>query len=171
MELIPKQPEYPYNQLRVVDLGKPREIAEYLQARGVTYRLGGKASDLANLDSIRSIDCSGFRDVCLYHLTGGSVDWGIGEYSSQYVEPWEMYGFKAVAPTDATNDNGALYIFELPAGATSDGIGHTGFVRDSLTAESYGGHGPGSRPWGPGHGEWDAWQQHCRLWVLHLGDG
>lgn len=142
---------------------------------------GGKEQSLVNgggddndISTITGLDRSGFVGVCIYHLTDGAVD--LENLNSQGQGAWAAaQGFKESTPDEAVNTNGALYLFMLPSSASSDGIGHVGFVRNSATAESYGGHGPGSRPWGQndaagnGNPAW-GWQEHCELWVLNLGD-
>lgn len=169
--------DYPYPQLQVDDLQKPFEIAAYLQGRGVTYVFGGKDQavingQIDNLDAITGLDCSGFAGVCVYHMTGGSVN--LESMNSQGQGAWAAgQGYKPSDPDSATNTNGDLYLFMLPSSASSDGIGHVGFVSNSVTAESYGGHGPGSRPWGPNASDGTAnpawgWQEHCSLWILAL---
>jgi hypothetical protein len=160
----------------VGDLNKPLEIAKYLESIGVTYVFGGKDQSLIqsptchfsdDLGAISGLDCSGFVGVCLWHMTAGSVNLeGLG---SQEQGAWaERMGFKESTPDGLGAGN--LYLFMLPCSASSDGIGHVGFVRDGLTAESYGHHGPGSRAWGPESGCW-GWQSRCRVWVLRLGEG
>jgi hypothetical protein len=169
MKINPPTGDCPYPTLALIaDESKPFEIATYLESRGVAYGLGAKDPSLTDLDDFTQIDCSGFRDVVLYHMA--RLDWGVGQYNSQYVEPWIDAGLKESTPDDVTGSP-HLYLFMLPAEASSDGIGHTGFVSSSVTAESYGHHGPGSRCWGPTDGQgnpnpaWD-WQKLCRLWLL-----
>ena len=160
----------PYPTLAINDEDKPFEIADYLEKKGVTYGLGSKDPNLAELDDFTEIDCSGFRDVVLYHMTDGAENWGVGQYNSQYVDPWVNNEFKESDPLEVTGED-HLYLFMLPGTASSDGIGHTGFVSSNRTAESYGHHGPGSRVWGPTEPDgslnpaW-GWQEHCRLWLL-----
>jgi hypothetical protein len=177
MANLPPTDAFPYPQLQVTDIGKPFEIAAYLESRGVPYVFGGKDSAVLNgqvddLDSITGLDCSGFAGVCLYHMTDGAVR--LEDQNSQSQGEWAAsQGYKESDPSSATNTNGDLYMFMLPSGSSPDGIGHVGFVRNSMTAESYGGHGPGSRPWGLSEEDGSSnpswgWQSKCKIWVLCL---
>jgi len=179
MANIPPTDAFSYPQLKVNDIDKPFEIADYLQGRGVQYSFGGKDTAILNgqvdnLDSLTGLDCSGFAGVCIYHMTDGSVN--LEDQNSQGQGAWAAgQGYKESDPDSATNTNGDLYLFMLPDTASSDGIGHVGFILNSATAESYGSHGPGSRPWGPTDDGGDnpswGWQEHCKVWVLALATG
>lgn len=173
---IPATPDFPFPQLPVQDPNKPLELAGFFEGRGVRYVFGGKdhailEGEQDDLDSITGLDCSGFEGVVWFHMFGVDLE---GQNSQGYTQTAGEYKLKESTPLDAVNANGALYLFVLPSADSSDGIGHVGNVRNSATAESYGGHGPGSRPWGPvlSNGErnpaW-SWQQHCRIWVMSLG--
>ena len=167
--LIDPTADFDFPQLDVDDIDKPFEIAAALEARGVPYVFGGKVQDMSEpIDEVGPVDCSGFTGLCMWHMTEGAVK--LEGKNSQDQGAWAAeQGFKEDSPEDATNMDGHLYLFMLPSDASSDGIGHVGFVRNSVTAESYGGHGPGSRPWGPDSPSW-GWQEHCKTWVLRLGD-
>lgn len=179
MKTIAPTDDYPFIQLDTPDLNKPREIALFLEDQGVRYVFGGKDFALLHgrpddLESITGLDCSAKVGVDFWHMTGGEVN--LEDRNSQAQGAWAAAsGFKPSTPEDATNLLGHLYLFMLPSGASHDGIGHVGFVRNCWTAESYGHHGPGTRPWGPTDSElgsmnpsW-AWQQHCKVWVIALG--
>ena len=162
---------FPYPQLDCDDTNKPLEIAQYLESRGVPYVFGGKWPADGDLDAVEGIDCSGEVSLAIFHMTGETVN--LMADNSQMDGAWfDGQGYKRSTPIDADNQTGVLYAFVLPSSQSSDGIGHVGTMRNSATAESYGHHGPGSRPWGPmangvPNPAW-AWQQHCLVWVLHL---
>lgn len=110
----------------------------------VSYSFGSKASPLsADPSAIHRIDCSGFVQYVIYHSALSPIRWPAGSYNQ------EVYcrdaGFRRVPYDDASLQDDWLRIAFLPS--RNGNPRHVWFILNGVTLESYGGHGPGSRPW------------------------
>ncbi len=125
------------------------------QFRGVSYGLGSKAPEPFSAKvCFRRIDCSGFVRWALWVATRGAVLLPDGSYLQN---DWcAAQGFKhadsAAYANTALHDGHVRLCFHKPGGRGGDGIGHVWLVYgdgsgEAMTLESYGGHGPGRRPW------------------------
>lgn len=112
----------------------------------VHYGMGSKAHEPFSFPpDFTRIDCSGFVRWLIFHATGGQVLIPDGSYIQ--ADDFQKYGFKKGLYADAANkDNHVRICFHRPGGRGGDGIGHVWIVLNGETLESYGGHGPGSRP-------------------------
>jgi cell wall-associated NlpC family hydrolase len=119
------------------------DTTKYLADRHIPYKWGGKASPLTiNPAEITGLDCSGFVQYTYYLSSGGLV---IPEGSvlqhAHFERLLEAVPYETVGKTLSQ----ALYICYIePKGNEA---GHTWYVQDRVTSESYGGHGVGHRPW------------------------
>jgi hypothetical protein len=129
--------------------------------KGCRYKLGAKAPHLdVQLVDVGEIDCSGFTRLIVYKACGTIIPDG-SYFQLKYLEDCRFKESKVAYGLLADN---ILRMFVLPQ---QPGIGvgrHVGFILNGKTYESYGGHGPGSRPWtGKGY------QAKCRVFVLAIG--
>ncbi|BCM88825.1 hypothetical protein IAD21_00667 [Abditibacteriota bacterium] len=130
-----------------------RRVFAAQAARGIHYRLGGKAPTLnaapAQLDS--GIDCSGEVRLLLHQATGGTLTLPDGSWNQR---AWCETHLEEVPYSQALHaGNGELFIAFITPGMRGVGrIGHVWLVLGqgqshlATTMESYGGHGIGSRP-------------------------
>ena len=118
------------------------------------YQMGGKCVNLTQfppsfeLDGQPSgVDCSGFvRAILLYACRGGFSGLPDGSYVQ---DAWFLaQGFPVVPYTDCScNDNYLRVAIHRPNGRGGDPTGHIWLCTHGHSVESYGGHGPGNRPW------------------------
>ena len=111
---------------------------------GVKYDLGSKAKPVTcEPGDIRKIDCSGFVQYMMYHTCNAKLRGG-----SYYQNKWfEENRFQSVdyASHASKKDNILrLGYFKKGKGMVA---GHIWFVLNGMTIESFGGKGPGRRPW------------------------
>ena len=94
-----------------------------------------------------AIDCSGYVRTLLDYASGGATD-HIPDGSWMEDQWFALTGF---APTEYANgalSDGHLRVaIHHPSGRGGDPVGHIWLVANGHTMESYGGHGPGERPW------------------------
>ena len=126
-------------------------LAGYLracEARGVGYTLGAKADDhgrdlLQNPPRYGAIDCSGWVRAAVGVATGGTLILPDGSVCQN-----EWCGRQGLKRSDrealSLRDGRTRIAFIRPS--TAHPVGHVFLARDGRTLESYGGHGPGSRP-------------------------
>lgn len=136
-------------------------LTKKLENLGCKYKLGAKASSIdAQFADIRAIDCSGFTRL-IVRRCGGPV---IPDGSAMQLNWLVDNHFKPSSVEYAKLHDDILRMFVLPQ-QPGKGVGrHVGFVLNGMTYESYGGHGPGSRPWtGKGY------QAKCRVFVVAKG--
>lgn len=130
-----------------IDLGKFNACAALLIAKMVRYVFGGKANPISlNPPTLPDggIDCSGFMRWLVYHATDGKVDIGDGSYDQG--ENLRGRGLKLTDPANCALEDGHLRIC-IHHPDDLDSTGHIWAVRNKVTTESYGGHGPGHRAW------------------------
>ncbi len=125
----------------------------------IRYLFGGKApeSGMGNgvIDFKNGIDCSGWTRKLLDYITHGILakeHFPDGSYTQlQWFIRNGLY-FHSIGTDqqylDAANFNDNLFRvgFHLPGGRGGDSVGHVFPLMHQHTSESYGGHGPGSRP-------------------------
>ena len=144
--LDPATPEFPWPTVPLA-LGRLQAYLAACVARSVGYGLGCKAP-AQFLDACppeyRLIDCSGWVRAALANATrmrtlvpDGSVN----------MNDWcGAQGLKrSNLVSTMLRDNIVRIAFHRPNDA--DNIGHVWLTYNGMTMESWGGHGPGSRPW------------------------
>jgi hypothetical protein len=119
----------------------------------IPYLMGGKDPKCGQglIDYPRGIDCSGFaRTLLMWAAHGLLNDMPDGSWAE---DPWFVSaGFKAgdynAYMANAMNNDGFLRIaIHRPGGRGGDPTGHVWILVNGHSVESYGGHGPGERPW------------------------
>ena len=125
----------------------PERLSRYLGtclAAGVGYELGGKARDLRAIPpDYHAIDCSGWVRAAVAVATEGRVTMPDG---SVVQNDWCVSrGLKRSDFAGACLRDGLTRIGFIRAGGFHP-VGHVYLVRNGRTLESFGGHGPGSRP-------------------------
>jgi len=141
--LLPPTQGYPWHSAPL-DSERMRRYLANCQAKGVSYELGAKADDLLAVPpDYRAIDCSGWVRAAVAVATDGRL----------------------ILPDGSVNQNDWCAAHDLkrstfPACRLQDGLTRIAFIRPSIlhrighvylahngrTLESWGGHGPGSRP-------------------------
>jgi len=125
----------------------PERLSRYLGtclAHGVGYELGGKAHDLRAIPpDYHAIDCSGWVRAAVAVATEGKVTMPDG---SVVQNDWCVSrGLKRSDFAGACLRDGLTRIGFIRAGGFHP-VGHVYLVQNGRTLESFGGHGPGSRP-------------------------
>ena len=125
----------------------PERLSRYLGtclAHGVGYELGGKAHDLRAIPpDYHAIDCSGWVRAAVAVATEGRVTMPDG---SVVQNDWCVSrGLKRSDFAGACLRDGLTRIGFIRAGGFHP-VGHVYLVQNGRTLESFGGHGPGSRP-------------------------
>ena len=149
----------------MVPINRKKLLATHtaLTNQGVEYGYGAKAeggSDPRNgkrwnhksngklstpLSSIENIDCSGLVRLESYIATDGAFAFDDGS-QSQLAQCRKL--LKAVPYIDCAKKDNVLRIAFMTPGVNGVGsIGHVWWTFNSLTLESYGGHGVGSHSW------------------------
>ena len=118
------------------------------------YQMGGKCSNLGTFPPTYELngapcdgcDCSGFVRSLLYYATEGGLLIPDGTWAE---DPWfGPQGFKRTSYVNcAVNDNLVRVAIHRPGGRGGDPTGHIWLCVHQHTVESYGGNGPGERPW------------------------
>jgi hypothetical protein len=149
---LPKQTTGPLAgyPLLAVDMVK---FAAYKQAaydKGVDYGLGAKDPHLGAWPiDYTKIDCSGFvRAILAYSTNGQTVKFGMPDGSFLESDWFKAQGFKAINYSQVPDYASHLCVaIHRPGGRGGDSIGHIWFCIHGHSVESYGGNGPGERPW------------------------
>ena len=140
--LLPPTQCYPWHSVPL----DPERLRQYLavcMARGIGYKLGAKADDLAAATpDYEKIDCSGWVRAAIAAATGGKTILPDGSVNQN---DWcAAQGLKRSAYAACRLQDGLTRIaFIRPTPAHE--IGHVYLARNGRTLESWGGHGPGSR--------------------------
>jgi hypothetical protein len=134
---------YPWHSLPL----DPERLTRYLGtclAHGVGYELGAKAHDLRAIPpDYHTIDCSGWVRAAIAVATEGRVTMPDG---SVVQNDWcAAQGLKRNDFASCRLRDGLTRIAFIRANGFHP-IGHVYLVRNGRTLESFGGHGPGSRP-------------------------
>lgn len=153
----------------VLPINQPKfdACAALLIARRTPYVFGGKVRDLSanpptfakDGSATGGIDCSGFMRWLLFHATietdrvpPDGIDIGDGSFTQGGF--LRSYGLKPTDPANCGLEDGHLRLC-VHHPDELDYTGHIWAVRNRVTTESYGGHGPGHRVWdaalGSGH--------------------
>lgn len=136
-----------------ISANKVVKLFRELIGNRVGYGMGCKAKDVKVWYPLfidqqgqftHKVDCSGAVRLIAYHASGGAVILPDGSYNQHEAikalnlrkSNWYACGRK---------DNLLRIAFHLPD--QRDETGHVWFILNGETWESYGGHGPGSRPW------------------------
>lgn len=141
--LLPPTQAYPWHSAPL----DPERLRRYLascQAKGIGYRLGAKAEDLLAVPPDYSeIDCSGWVRAAVAVATDGRLIMPDGSVNQN---DWcEAHDLKRSAYAACRLLDGLTRIgFVRPS--PKHWIGHVYLVHQGRTLESWGGHGPGSRP-------------------------
>lgn len=110
--------------------------------RDCKYELGAKAPSLeVQLADIKEIDCSGFVRIITYKASGTILPDG----SFMQGRWFEENNFKVSDTASCKLHDGVLRLLWMTP-HQGGGVGHIAFCLNAKTYESYGGHGPGSRP-------------------------
>ncbi|MDQ2799719.1 MAG: hypothetical protein M3Y13_08770 [Armatimonadota bacterium] len=141
--LLPPTEGYPWHSLPL----DPERLTRYLgtcMAQGVGYELGAKADDLTAVPpDYHNIDCSGWVRAAVAVATDGKV---ILPDGSVVQNDWcAAQGLKRSEYAACRLADGLTRIAFIRASGFHP-IGHVYLVRNGRTLESWGGHGPGSRP-------------------------
>jgi hypothetical protein len=104
-----------------------------------TFALNGHA--------VNGVDCSGYVRAILWYATfGGISPLPDGSYMEEGF--FVSHGLKPTAFANCQNSDGFVRVcVHLPNGNGGDPIGHIWLAVHGHSIESYGGHGPGQRPW------------------------
>lgn len=125
-------------------------LQEYLTAcinHGVKYDFGAKCPEksLGKLPiPFSKIDCSGYVRSAIAHASAGKIITPDGSWNQG---AWlQAHGYKITDHENCQLIDNHLRIC-VHHSDTLDETGHVWFVLNGKTMESWGGHGPGSRPW------------------------
>lgn len=130
------------------------QFEEYCNGR-FHYQMGGKCSNLGqfpptfelNGQPCDGVDCSGYVRAILEYATAGGLS-GMPDGSFVQDDWFKSQGFKASEYAECgNNDNLVRVCVHRPNGRGGDPTGHIWLCVNVHTVESYGGHGPGNRPW------------------------
>ncbi len=140
--LLPPTLSYPWHSAPV-DPEKLRQYLAVCMARGIGYKLGAKADDLAGEPpDYDHIDCSGWVRAAVAVASGGQTTLPDGSVNQN---DWcAASGLKRSTFAACRLQDGLTRIaFIRPT--LKHAIGHVYLARNGRTLESWGGHGPGSR--------------------------
>ena len=143
--LLPPTEDYPWHSAPL----DPERLRRYLAtcyACGVGYELGAKAGDLLAVPpDYHNIDCSGWARAAIAVATNGRT---ILPDGSVCQNDWcAEHGLKRSDYPSCRLLDGLTRIAFIRA-SWRHTVGHVYLVQNGRTLESYGGHGPGSRPVG-----------------------
>ena len=96
---------------------------------------------------VTKVDCSGFVQWAIYHLTAGTLQILDGTSTDQYNE-FQSSGYSECTVEDGHLTDGILRLAYLSPENTSDDIGHILLICDGMTYESRGSVGPSTQQWG-----------------------
>jgi hypothetical protein len=142
LALLPPTQSYPWYSAPL-DPEKLRQYLAICMARGIGYKLGAKADDLAGEPpDYENIDCSGWVRAAIAVATHGQTILPDGSVNQN---DWcAAQGLKRSTFAACRLQDGLTRIaFIRPTEAHA--IGHVYLARNGRTLESWGGHGPGSR--------------------------
>jgi len=146
--LLPPTEGYPWHSLPL----DPERLTRYLGAclaQGVGYELGAKAHDLGAVPpDYHAIDCSGWVRAAVAVATNGNPNKApvILPDGSVCQNDWcAAHDLKRSDFAGCRLRDGLTRIAFIRA-STERPVGHVYLVRNGRTLESFGGHGPGSRP-------------------------
>jgi hypothetical protein len=124
-----------------IDVTRLLSTVAQMEAAGIEYGLGSKATLGTSIGQIKQIDCSGFVRYAIYAASSGSVRMPDGSW---FQEGWcRQQGFASCNYMQSAGLNdGAVRIAFLQGT-----IRHVWLILNGQTMESYGGHGPGRRMW------------------------
>lgn len=140
--LLPPTQAYPWHSAPL-DPEKLRQYLSICMARGIGYKLGAKADDLAGEPpDYDCIDCSGWVRAAVAVASNGQTILPDGSVNQN---DWcSGQGLKRSTFAACRLQDGLTRIaFIRPS--LSHAIGHVYLARNGRTLESWGGHGPGSR--------------------------
>ena len=154
----------PMNGSPVLNIDKQKLFTYWAKAKaiGITYGYGDKDPILGTFPpDYKSIDCSGYVRTTLAYATAGQTNKLLGMPDGSWMEDtfFQTEGFRhhlihSVADymSAIAKDNRIRLCFHKPNGRGGDPIGHAFFIildtdGEIVSEESYGGNGPGSRPW------------------------
>lgn len=130
-----------------IDYDRLTEYLRACEAHGVTYGFGSKCPEahIGKLPIVYGeIDCSGFFRTAICYATNEELTPPDGSYTQG---DWlSAKGYKATKPEYCGLQDGHVRVC-VHHPDDLDGTGHIWIVRNGVTTESYGGHGPGSRAW------------------------
>ena len=140
--LLPPTQAYPWHSAPL-DPEKLRQYLSVCMARGIGYKLGAKADDLAGEPpDYDCIDCSGWVRAAVAVASHGQTILPDGSVNQN---DWcAAQGLKRSTFAACRLQDGLTRIaFIRPS--LNHAIGHVYLARNGRTLESWGGHGPGSR--------------------------
>lgn len=106
------------------------------------YLMGAKVPLHMNSDEWDTIDCSGYARLLIYKITDGDIIMPDGSF---YQNAWcKNQGFKRTPYLSTALKDDRLRIAFIPPKYDNR---HVWLIINGMTAESWGGHGPGRRPW------------------------
>lgn len=143
--LVPPTQSYPWHSLPLDSTRLRRYLASCV-AHGVDYELGAKAGDLLAVPpDYAAIDCSGWVRAAVAVATEGRTILPDGSVNQN---DWcAAHGLKRSSYAVCRLADGLTRIgFVRPS--SQHPVGHVYLCRNGRTLESWGGHGPGSRPVG-----------------------
>ena len=149
---LPKQTTGPLAGYATLTVNIGKLIAYYgsCVAHAVKYGLGAKDPHPGTFPPrYGAIDCSGFvRTILAYATAGQSATYGMPDGSWMEDNWFKVQGFKPASYQDCANKDGHVRVaIHRPNGRGGDSTGHIWLVYNGESLESYGGHGPGRRPW------------------------
>jgi hypothetical protein len=130
---------------KVIQLDR-EELVAFIKATvdKMEYDLGSKLALNTELDDLsgKSIDCSGYARLLVYHCTDGETIMPDGSFNQN--EWCKTQGFKRTEYKNASLSDDRLRIaFIRPPSHNR----HVWLIINGMTIESFGGHGPGRRVW------------------------
>lgn len=127
-----------------VDSARLLNVCQVLMGGSVSYKLGAKAGVKKDMNTITTIDCSGFTRYVLYHATGGKLNLVGGSVMQK--SAMEKSKYKSVVYATAASSDWTLRIAFIPN--NKNGVfRHVWLVLNGKTLESRGGKGPSMRAW------------------------
>ena len=110
----------------------------------IRYLLGSKPK-LGSIPGVgfKNADCSGFVRWLVAGATRGQITMPMGSYWQQ--EWCKSQGFKKTDYANCGLNDNRLRVAFINGGGSK--IGHVWLICNSMTVESWGGHGAGRRPW------------------------
>ena len=149
-----------------IDSSALTDVHNQMSDGHVAYGFGAKASSLdADPSKITKIDCSGYVRYLIYQATDKQISMLDGSVR-QHEWCRDQKLAKVAYSTCGENDGWLRIAFYQK---TKNHVGHVWLILNGQTLESYGHHGPGSKPWRDRSKIADACYKLAQTYTLTIG--